>query len=216
MFTLHNLGHTPSIAAVYLSQLRDVTRQRHRANFRNNLYRLGQIMAFEISKTMTLEEGRLHTPLAAATDWKLAPPVLITILRAGLPFYHGFQDIFDEAEAGFIGAYRKEGKDFDIVLSYEALPDVTNRVVMMIDPMLATGKSLARTLQAVMVNGNPAHVHVATLLAAPEGIAHLKKEINLPWSLWTFAVDERLDENFYIVPGLGDAGDLSYGEKKKM
>ncbi|MBA4144871.1 MAG: uracil phosphoribosyltransferase [Cytophaga sp.] len=209
-----NIGEKNTIANQFLAELRDKLIQQDRLRFRRNMERLGEIMAYEISQRLSYREKMVNTPLGKSPLFIPEPPVLITILRAGLPYYHGFQHFFDGADSGFIGAYRKEGEaDVQINLDYQAAPSVSGRTVIIIDPMLATGKSALRSIHELLKNGTPAHIHIASLLAAPEGIAHLKKEINLPYSIWTFAIDERLNDQFYIVPGLGDAGDLSFGEK---
>src|SRR5690606_27984217 len=140
--------------------------------------------------------------------------VLITILRAGIPFYQGFLNVFDQADSGFVGAYRNEDTpSVTVSVDYVSIPPVDGRVVILIDPMLATGKSLVHAQRMLLEKGRPSHLHVVSVVAAPEGIRFLKDNLALPWSLWTCAVDEKLNPSFYIVPGLGDAGDLSFGPK---
>ncbi len=209
-----NLGEKDSIASQFVAGLRDVRVQQDRLQFRSNLERLGSIMAYEISKTLLYQPQTIQTPLASTNANLLqALPVLITVLRAGLPYYHGFQNFFDAAPAGFIGAYRKEGAEIKINLEYLATPDLNGQTVILIDPMLATGKSVIRSVQELQRHGKPAHIHVAVLIAAPEGIQFVQNNLNHPATIWTFAIDEKLDHRSYIVPGLGDAGDLSFGEK---
>lgn len=211
---IFNIGEKNSIANQFLLELRDKLIQQDRLRFRRNMERLGEIMAYEISKRLNYREEIVNTPLGQSPLLVPESPVLITILRAGLPYYIGFQHFFDGADSGFIGAYRKGGEaDIQINLDYLAAPNIEGRAVILIDPMLATGKSALRSIKELLKNGTPAHVHIASLLAAPEGLAYLKKEIHLPYTIWTFAIDEKLNGQFFIVPGLGDAGDLSFGQK---
>lgn len=204
-----------SVASTYLLELRDRNIQKDPMRFRKNVERLGEIMAYEVSKTLRYVQTDVETPLGKSRSMTLAEqPVLVTILRAGLPYFNGFLNFFDKADSGFIGAYRQEsGQGVTINLEYLATSDLSNKTVIMIDPMLATGRSVVNALRAMKRNGQPAHVHIVSLVAAPEGVSYLKEKMNLPYSLWTCAVDEKLDENYYIVPGLGDAGDLSFGNK---
>ncbi len=211
----YNLTDRDSIASRFLSELRDRSIQTDRLRFRKNLQRLGSIMAVEISKELKYADVSVDTPLGQTrTHIPEKDPVLLTILRAGLPFYSGFQDIFDRADAGFIGAYRQEGSgEIKIKLDYLATPPVEGREVILIDPMLATGRSIVDAVKTLRKNGVPSHLHVASLVAAPDGVRFLAEHLDLPYTLWTFAVDQKLDDRFYIVPGLGDAGDLSFGIK---
>src|SRR5690606_22450763 len=141
-------------------------------------------------------------------------PVLVTVLRAGFPYFEGFMDVFDQAEGGFVGAEREEGgEEISIRLGYAAAPSLADRTLILIDPMLATGRSLTRSLQTLVQKGLPRFVYIAALVSAPEGIRYVQEQVSLPYSIWTFSVDEMLDHRFYIVPGLGDAGDLSFREK---
>lgn len=205
----------PSIANHFLKELRDEVIQKDRGRFRRNLQRLGEIMAVEISKTLPYREEQVVTPLGVTRLQTLAEhPVLITILRAGLPYFEGFQHYFDESDCGFIGAYRQEGTgEISIKLDYLATPHLEGRIVILIDPMLATGKSVTDAITVLLKKGKPAHVHIVALVAAPEGLRHLDQHLPVPHTVWAFAQDEKLDSRSYIVPGLGDAGDLSFGEK---
>ena len=212
---VHNLGEKNSIANQYMSEIRDRTMQLDRSRFRLNMQRLGRIMATEISREMSYVGREVETPLGIKKiDILEEQPVLITVLRAGLPYYQGFLDVFDQAEGGFVGAAREEGAtEISINLGYAATPSPANRTLILIDPMLATGRSFARSFNALMLQGMPRFIYIAALVAAPEGIQYLQEHISVPYSIWTFAIDEKLDHRFYIVPGLGDAGDLSFGEK---
>ena len=213
--TVRNLGEKNSIANQYLAELRDPKRQANRMLFRYNLTRLGEIMAYEISKELNFRPETISTKLGnKAMELPERDVVLLTILRAGLPFMEGFQRIFDQADTGFIGAYRVEGqKELRIEAGYVAVPNLAGKKVILLDTMLATGKSLEETLQLLKGRGQPSHLYLASVIAAPEGIQHLSQVVKGAASLWTFAIDEKLNSDFYIVPGLGDAGDLSFGEK---
>jgi uracil phosphoribosyltransferase len=213
---VHHLSDRPGLHQTFLAQLRDAEFQKDRFLFRKNMEKLGQILAYEISQTLPTKEMEIRTPLGSAKA--LVPevhPALCCILRAGLPFYQGFQDYFPESPAGFIGAYRGQAKgdhSFDIELDYEALPPMVGLPVIVIDPMLASGKSMLKAARLVQQNGSPDSIILASLIASPEGIAFLKKEIPEA-SIWTVAIDQGLNEHAYILPGLGDAGDLSFGTK---
>ena len=209
------IGEQNSVATQFLLELRDVKLQQDRLRFRRNLERLGEIMAHEVSKKLSYTSRLIQTPLGQATLNVIeSQPVLISILRAGLPYFIGFQNFFDLAECGFVGAYRKEnGKDLRIQLDYLATPNLEDKEVIIIDPMLATGQSVTHTIKELSKRGNPRHLHLVSAIAAPEGIQYLQENVKTPFSIWTFAIDEKLDHRFYIVPGLGDAGDLSFGER---
>ena len=171
-------------------------------------------MAYEVSKAMPYHKKDVVTPLGKKSiDVLKEQPVLITILRAGLPFFQGFLQVFDRADAGFIGAYRKEEEHITIKLDYLATTSIQDRIVILIDPMLATGRSMMDSINAILQNGKPSFIHIVSLVAANEGIDYLNKNMKLPFSLWVCSVDGELNQQFYIVPGLGDAGDLSFGSK---
>ncbi|MBX2961729.1 MAG: uracil phosphoribosyltransferase [Cyclobacteriaceae bacterium] len=209
------LNQANSIANNMLKELRDKNLQQDRARFRQHVEKLGSILAFEISKHLPYKAENVETPLGTSTIQVLSEqPVLITVLRAGIPFFQGFQYFFDQADCGFVGAQRKEnGEAITIDLDYLTSPALEGKQLIMIDPMLATGKSFVKAVEALLRYGKPAHVYIAALVAAPEGIAYLKEKLKLPYSVYTCALDEKLNAQSYIVPGLGDAGDLSYGEK---
>jgi uracil phosphoribosyltransferase len=212
---LFNLSKKNSGANDFLIGLRDVNLQQDRMRFRKNMERLGEIMAYEVSQQLKYKPQEVITQLGKVVIPALEQqPLLITILRAGLPYFQGFVNFFDKADCGFIGAYREEyANDLTIKLSYVATQSLQGKTVLLIDPMLATGRSVADAIAALLRHGAPQHIHIISLVAAPEGIQYLKKKVTVPFSIWTCAIDEKLDENFYIVPGLGDAGDLSYGIK---
>jgi uracil phosphoribosyltransferase len=214
----YNLSDIDSIANSFLLSMRDKKTQSDRAGFRRNMQRLGSIMAYEISKKLTYRKTQADTPLGvAAANVPDHQPILITILRAGLPFFNGFQEFFHQSDAGFIGAYRQEGTEIiKIKVDYAATPEVDGKTVIMIDPMLATGHSVTDAVNLICKKGRPAHIHLACMVAAPEGLKFASESLNklsVPFTIWSWDVDERLDERFYIVPGLGDAGDLSFGNK---
>lgn len=210
------LTEQPSVAHQFLAELRDVALQRDPMRFRRNLERLGEVLAYEVSKSLIYSKAAVETSLGTATSLVLQqPPVLATILRAGLPLHQGFLNVFDRAECAFVGAYRGphlEGEDFQIELDYLSSPDLTGKTLILTDPMLATGKSLERCYRALLRFGIPARTHVVAALAAPEGVAYLRQRMP-ECRLWLGAVDQCLNHNFYIVPGLGDAGDLAFGAK---
>lgn len=196
--------------------MRDISIQKDRMRFRKNLERLGEILAYEISKSLDFKDQQIATPLAMT---RMSVPssqlVLVSVLRASLPFYQGFLNFFDSAESGFIGAFRNETESGEIIinLNYHASPSLEGKVVILADPMLATGKSIVRTLDTLVSHGTPAMIHIAALFAAPEGIKYIEENLNLPYKLWLGTLDEKLNHLSYIVPGLGDAGDLAFGEK---
>ena len=214
----YNLSDVDSIANQFLLSMRDVKTQNDRAVFRTNMQRLGSIMAYEISKKLKFREASVETPLGTArANVPAYSPVLVTILRAGLPFFNGFQELFHQSDAGFIGAYRQEGsQNITIKLDYAATPEVQGKELIVIDPMLATGRSVIDAVKLICTKKTPAHIHLACMVAAPEGLKYATenlKALGIPFTIWSCAVDERLDERFYIVPGLGDAGDLSFGNR---
>ena len=204
-----------SIANHFLAEMRTVDVQQDSMRFRKNMERLGEIFAYEISKALPYEEYEVQTPLGLS-NVSLMPqlPVLATILRAGLPFHQGLLNFFDRADSAFISAYRKTKKsgDFIIQMEYVSAPDLTNKVVIVSDPMLATGRSMVLCCKELLANNNIAEMHIVAIIASQEGLAHVKA--NLPNAkLWIGAVDEEMTSKAYIVPGLGDAGDLAFGSK---
>jgi uracil phosphoribosyltransferase len=210
------LTDTPNIGNQFIAELRDIHIQQDRMRFRYNLERLGEILAYEISKTFSYQNKELETPLSKTTV--LLPQsqiVLFSILRASLPFYQGFLNFYDDAESGFIGAFREESAEGDIKinLGYHASPSVEGKTVILADPMLATGKSFVRSIEKILTHGTPALIHIVALFAAPEGLAYLQTHLSVPHQIWIGTLDDRLNELSYIVPGCGDAGDLAFGAK---
>lgn len=209
-----NLGQEPSIGHHYLTILRDISQQQDRMKFRIAVERLGEIMAFEISKKLDYSSVNIQTPLGIKQQFKLKQePVLVTVLRAGLPYFTGFQRVFENSDCGFIGAYRQEGEEIKIKVDYVASPSLEGKDLILIDPMLATGKSMVDAIHQLKKKGNPKNIFIAALIAAPEGITFIESHLGKDFPIWAFAVDEKLNQHSYIVPGLGDAGDLSFGEK---
>ncbi|MCI4651616.1 uracil phosphoribosyltransferase [Phaeodactylibacter sp.] len=212
---MFDLSQTPSIANQFIAELRDINVQSDRMRFRRNLERLGEILAYEVSKTLAYMPKSVATPLGEAevalSDQKV---VLATILRAGLPMHQGMLHYFDHAESAFVSAYRKHHKDgsFDVHVEYISCPDLTGKTLIIADPMLATGASMSLAIESLLEQGQPAAIHVVTAVAATAGVEHLQR-VMPEAHLWVGAVDEELTAKSYIVPGLGDAGDLSYGEK---
>lgn len=209
------LNQNNSIANHYLAELRNIEIQQDSMRFRKNLERLGEIFAYEISKKLEYEEFEVQTPLGQ-TNINLFPqqPVLGTILRAGLPLHQGMLNFFDKADSAFITAYRKTKKsgDFIIQMEYVSSPNLDGKVVIISDPMLATGQSMVLCCKELMANYHIKALHIVAVIASQEGVEHVKA--NLPKAqLWLGAIDEEMTSKAYIVPGLGDAGDLAYGEK---
>lgn len=212
-----------SLANQYIAELRDTTIQKDRMRFRRNLERLGELLAYEISKTLPYQNTTVQTPLGQSNvPLLLRQPVIATIMRAGLPFHAGFMNYFDGADTAFAGAYRgyvlgtdehqDETYEFEIAMDYIASADLSGRTLILTDPMLATGRSLEKVYHALLRYGVPAQTHIAAVIASPEGIAYVQEHMP-QCRLWIGAIDNHLNEHYYIVPGLGDAGDLAFGEK---
>jgi uracil phosphoribosyltransferase len=214
---LHYISEQNSILNHFLAQIRDVTVQKDSMRFRNNIERIGEIMAYELSKTLPYKKIEVQTPLGIKKTSALEDHVVLcSILRAGLALHTGFINIFDNAENGFVSAYRHHPNNddyFDILVEYQAAPSFENKTLILIDPMLATGQSIVAVLNKLHLDQNPKEIHIAVVIAAPEGIAYLEKNLPANCHLWVAALDDKLNEKNYIVPGLGDAGDLAYGVK---
>ncbi|GDX45170.1 uracil phosphoribosyltransferase [Bacteroidota bacterium] len=206
---------TPSIAGNYLAELRDVTVQKNKVLFRRNIQRLGVFMAYELSKYLSFDIKKIQTPLGIADCTMVNTPIVLgTILRAGLPMHQGFLDVFDDAENAFLTAFRKHHGDgkFDIEMEYVSCPNLTDKCLVLIDPMLATGASIIKAVEHLAEYGQPSSIHIVSAIASKEGLNQVHQK--LPQAhIWIGDVDEELTAKSYIVPGLGDAGDLSFGEK---
>ena len=214
---IHHLSENNSVLNHFLGQIRDVSIHNDSMRFRKNMERIGEIMAYELSKNLDYQAAAIPTPLGTkATQYIKNPLVICSILRAGLTLHNGFLNYFDAAENGFISAYRHHPNNddfFEIIVQYQAVADITNKTVVIVDPMLATGQSIVAVFKQLMERGAPAEIHIAVVIAAPEGIAHLEAELPDTCHLWITSIDDHLNEHSYIVPGLGDAGDLAYGQK---
>ena len=211
---VHVVCAEPSIANHFLAELRDKEVQKDSLRFRRNLQRLGEIIAYRISTHLSYIEKTIQTPLAETTGKLLHDfPILATVLRAGLPFHQGFLNYFDQSPSAFVAAYRIEGTaHVQVQVDYLSAPSLDERVLILADPMLATGRSLVQTYRAMLRFGMPRQVHIAAVIASPEGLAYVAREIPEA-TLWVAAIDDCLNEQAYIVPGLGDAGDLAFGSK---
>jgi uracil phosphoribosyltransferase len=210
-----NLSREHSLVSNWMAELRDVEIQKDRMRFRRNLERIGEIAAYEISKKLVPTAIEVQTPLGTAVCAVLQEqPVLTTILRAGLPLHQGLLNYFDKADNAFVSAYRKHDQDgnFHISLDYLSCPEIDGRVIIVSDPMLATGASLVKTVQYLKEEGHPSQIHIVTAIACTVGIEFVRREIPEA-TVWCGAIDDELTAKGYIVPGLGDAGDLAFGVK---
>jgi uracil phosphoribosyltransferase len=214
---IHYISDQNSVLNHFLAQIRDVSIQKDSLRFRKNIERIGEIMAYELSKTLDYKNIDVQTPLGIKHTTTIAEPVVLcSILRAGLALHQGFMNFFDAAENGFVSAYRNHYNNddhFDILVEYQAAPSFEGKNLILIDPMLATGQSIVAVLQKLHLEHKPKEIHVAVVIAAPEGIDYLEKNLPSTCHLWVAALDEKLNDKNYIVPGLGDAGDLAYGSK---
>lgn len=215
---IRNFSKQPSLLTQILAELRSLDIQQDAMRFRRNIERAGEMMAYEISKTLAWKKEDIKTPLGVAECDVLAEqPVLATVLRAGLPLHQGLLNYFDKADNAFISAFRSHHHEgsFHIEVGYLASPDLNNRVLILADPMLATGQSMHLTYEAILKTGQPREVHLVSIIASQEGIDYVREKIPQA-KIWVLGIDEMLNEKKYIVPGLGDAGDLSYGLKLEM
>ena len=214
-----NFSDTDSIMGLYMSEIRDKEYQQNRLLFRNNIMRIGEMEAFEISKKLSFVKKQVQTPLGTSEVRVPEDDVVIaTIFRAGLPFHTGFLNVFDHAGNAFVSAYRaytdEAHTEVGIHVEYLATPNLDGKTLTIVDPMLATGGSMELGYKAFLTKGTPKHVHVACVIATPEGIEHVKKTFpDETTTIWCGAIDPGMNEHKYIVPGFGDAGDLCYGEK---
>ena len=213
-----NFAEFPSLMNQYMRELRDVNIQGDKMRFRHNLERMGEIMAFEISRTLNYTKEQVTTPLATCECDAIADKIVLgTIFRAGLPFHQGFLSYFDKAENAFVSAYRKykEKENFDICIEYLASPRLDGKVLILADPMLATGASMELSYRALLTKGEPSHIHVASVIASQQAIDYVKRTFPADkTTIWVAAIDPEINAHSYIVPGLGDAGDLAYGIKE--
>ncbi len=214
-----NFSDTNSLLSVFVREIRDTSIQSDRLRFRRNIERIAEIMAYEISKGMSYKQIEIDTPLEKTQAQVINEDIVLgTILRAGLPFHHGMLNYFDNAGNAFVSAYRKYREKghqaFDIHIEYIASPSIEGKTLIITDPMLATGSSMELTYRALLTKGAPTHVHIATIVASQQAVdycaEHFPKDKT---TIWAAAIDPHLDESSYIVPGIGDAGDLAYGEK---
>ena len=217
LITIHNLSDGNSVLNQFIAEIRDKNIQKNHMRFRRNLERIGEIFAYEISKTLRYRPVEITTPLGISTcSLPEDEIVLATILRAGLPLHNGLLNYFDGAQNAFIAAYRKYGKDnkFDINLEYVTSPSVDGKILILADTMLATGASVVLAYKKLLEDGNPVHTHIVCPIASSYGVEYLSKNLSHKTvTLWTGAIDEELTNKSYIVPGLGDAGDLAFGDK---
>lgn len=211
-------NRTNSVLNKYLAEIRDKNYQKNRLLFRNNIMRIGELEAYEISKTFVYVPQEVVTPLGTATENIPADKIVIaTVLRAGLPFHTGFLNIFDHADNAFVSAYRtytnEEHTEVGIHVEYLAAPSIEDKILIIADPMLATGGSMELGYKAFLQKGTPRHIHIACVIATPEGIEHIKNTFPDNTTIWCGAVDPEMNMHKYIMPGFGDAGDLCFGEK---
>ncbi len=213
---IYNFSTSKSIVGPILAELRDVQIQKDGMRFRKNLERLGEVLAYEVSKKLDFKEETVTTPLGEATAYQLnEQPILATILRAGLPMHQGFLNFFDKADSAFVSAYRKhiDKDDFEIQVEYVAAPTFENKTLIIIDPMLATGSSMVSVYKTLIKQGNPTRVIIASAIASPEALEYLQKHLPESTQYFIGAIDLELTAQAYIVPGMGDAGDLAFGVK---
>ncbi len=215
---IHCLQETNSIAGNYIQQMRDINIQKDSLRFRNNIKRLAHILAYEISKELNFKNITVDTPLDKANCSVVGDQIVIaSVLRAGLPMHEGFIDIFDSAENAFLSEYRSynaDGKSFEIKFEYMASPNIDGKTLIIVDPMLATGSSVIVAMNGLLRNGKPKHIHFASIFSSKQGIETLSSNIDKDLcDIWTVVTDPILNSHGYIVPGLGDAGDLCYGQK---
>ena len=212
-----NLGQKNSIFNHFVSELRNVKVQSDSMRFRRNLERIGEVFAYEISKGFSYDTNEITTPLGISQQSLInEKPVLATILRAGLPLHQGFLNYFDTSDNAFISAYRKHKKDgdFEIKIEYMSSPNLEGKIVILCDPMIASGASMVLAMESILLKGKPKHIHVVGVIASTEGLQYLRENSPVKnWTLWIGAEDAEMTSKSYIVPGLGDAGDLAFGEK---
>jgi uracil phosphoribosyltransferase len=210
-----NLSAQNSLIHQFVTELRDIDIQADRMRFRRNLERLGEIFAYEISKTLQYGEFEVETSMGISNSKILATtPILATILRAGIPMHQGLLNFYDQADNAFVTTYRRQHKDgtFEIHMDYVSCPNIDGKPLIICDPMIATGMSMTTAIEGILKHGTPSHIHIVGAIASTDGIEHLERTLPNA-SIWVAAIDEELTARSYIVPGLGDAGDLAYGDK---
>lgn len=213
-----NLSEQNSCMNQFMAEIRDKSYQKNRLLFRNNIKRIGQMMAYELSKTLNYKPRTVTTPLGTIDIPVVKDDLLLaTVLRAGLPFHEGFLEVFDHAENAFVSAFRmytnREHTEVGIHTEYMASPSAKGKTLVIVDPMLATGGSMAAAYEALLKTGKPARVHIACVIATPDGVEMVRRNVADDTTLWCAAIDPGMNEHKYIVPGFGDCGDLCYGEK---
>jgi uracil phosphoribosyltransferase len=216
MERIHHIGLQSSILGQYMAEIRAVGIQDNRLRFRHNLSRIAEILAYEVSKQLPSQTKAVQTPLGVAQVLQPAEqPVLLTILRAGLAMHEGLLRSFDHADSAYISAYRKHSspEDFEIEVEYMAVPDLDDKIWLISDPMLATGSSMVAVYKALKRHGIPKQIHILCAIATPEALAFVQRNLPVNTQIWVAAIDEELTAKSYIVPGLGDAGDLAFGIK---
>jgi uracil phosphoribosyltransferase len=214
---IHNLSEQDSILNTFISEIRDVSIQKDRMRFRRNIERIGEVLGYEMSKVLNYKPSSIKTPLGTSSINTLENDiVLCSILRAGMPLHNGLLNYFDGAENAFISAYRHHKhnpESFEIIVEYLACPSLENKTLILADPMLATGQSMLATFEALKPFGIPKDIHLVSVIGAQEGIDYVKNHFNADTHLWIATIDKKLNNKGYIIPGLGDAGDLAFGEK---
>lgn len=214
-----NLGDNHTIFNNFISEIRNINIQNDSMRFRRNIERIGEVFAYEISKEMEYKNQEIVTPLGISTEALISEkPILATILRAGLPLHQGLLNYFDTSDSAFISAYREHKKDgsFEIKIEYMSSPNLNGKTLILCDPMIASGASMVMAMEAVLSKGQPKHIHIVGVIASSEGIQYLKENSPIKnWTLWIGAEDSEMTSESYIVPGLGDAGDLAFGEKNR-
>ncbi|TAI48428.1 uracil phosphoribosyltransferase [Flagellimonas allohymeniacidonis] len=214
---IHRFDKDTSLLNTFIAEIRDSQIQKDSMRFRRNIERIGEILAYELSKTLDYKDETIQTPLGTKkTSLATEQLVLCSVLRAGLPLHHGLLSYFDRAENAFISAYRHHpdgGDDFEVIVKYFAAPSLDGKTLILTDPMLATGKTLENVRQALKSHGTPKKIHIVSVIGSKDGVAHVQEVFPEDTQLWIAAIDDELTSKGYIVPGLGDAGDLAYGVK---
>ena len=215
--TIHNFENQNSILNRFVSELRDIDIQKDSMRFRKNIERVGEVLSYELSKKLNYSDTAITTPLGEkAIPLEDQDIVICSILRAGLPFHQGILNYFDKAENGFISAYRHhegDADEFEVIVNYFAAPNLEGKTLLLVDPMLATGRTLENVLKGLENHGTPKQIHIISVIGSQEGVNHVEAIFPKNTHLWIAAIDEKLNAKGYIIPGLGDAGDLAYGEK---